>query len=189
MQSHIVTLMLGALPRFEKVCPRCGSAFYENSGCFRVNANGKRLDIWLVCRCEHCKSIWNLSVAERINQTALDPKDYQKYLKNDGSFVLKHVFDPAFLANNRAVLNLDSIELSLSGDCPQKNEACEVTVSCTYPLPLPTGRIIAQILDVSLSRARRMQISGTLIFPGDLRKTKVGQGFCFTLKKGWQDGD
>jgi hypothetical protein len=189
MQSHIIALTLGALPRFIKVCPRCGNAFYENSGCFRVNANGKRLDIWLICRCEHCKSIWNLCVAERIDRKALNPEHYQKYLENDSSLVLKHVFDPTFLANNRAVLNLDGLDLSFSGDCPQKNEACEVTITCAYPLPLPVGCILAQILSVSLSRVRRMQTSGTLIFSGDLRKTKVGHGFCFALREGWKIGD
>ena len=189
MQSQQITLSLGALPRFVKVCPRCGGVYYENSGCFRVNANGKRLDIWLISRCEHCKSIWNLGVYERIDRAALSPADYQGYLENSPSLALRHVFDPAFLSRNRAVLDLEGIDVSFSGGCSPVNEACKVTVSCAYPLPLPVGRIISQVLGVSLSRVKRMQEDGQLLFSGDLRKTKVSQGFCFTLQEGWQIGN
>lgn len=189
MQSHPITLSLGALPRFVKVCPRCGNQYYENSGCFRVNANGKRLDIWLISRCEHCKSIWNLGVYERIDRAALSPTDYQGYLENNTSLALCHVFDPAFLARNRAALDLDHMNVLLSGGCPSVSEACEVTITCDYPLPLPAGRIISQVLGVSLSRVKRMLEDGQLTFSGDLRKTKVGHGFCFTLQEGWQIGN
>ena len=187
MQSHHITLSLGALPRFVKVCPRCGNAYYENSGCFRVNANGKLLDIWLISRCEHCKSIWNLNLHERVDCAALSPADYQGYLENSSSLALRHVFDPAFLARNRAVLDLDHMDVLFSDGCPPVNEAaCAVTVSCAYPLPLPAGRIISQVLGVSLSRVKRMLEDGVLFFSGDLRKTKVGHGFHFTLREGWQ---
>ena len=189
MQSQQITLSLSALPRFVKVCPRCGGAYYESSGCFRVNANGKRLDIWLISRCEHCKSIWNLGVYERIDRAALPPSDYQGYLENNISLALRHVFDPTFLAKNRAVLDLDHMDVLLSGKCPPVNEAYAITVSCAYSLPLSAGRIISQVLGVSLSRVKRMLEDGLLTFSGDLRKTKVGYGFCFTLNEGWQSGD
>ena len=189
MQSQQITLSLGALPRFVKVCPRCGGAYYENSGCFRVNANGTRLDIWLISRCEHCKSIWNLGVYERIDCAALRPTDYQGYLENNTSLALRHVFDPAFLAKNRAVLDLDHLDVLLSGKCPSVNEACEVIISCAYPLPLSAGRIISQVLGISISHVKRMLEDGQLTFTGDLRKTNVGHGFCFTLQEGWQIGN
>ncbi len=49
-----------------KVYHRCGGCGkkqeFINSGKFRVNANGNRVDIWLIYRCKKCKHTWNLAV-------------------------------------------------------------------------------------------------------------------------------
>lgn len=185
MHSYTITLSPRTLPRFIKVCPRCGCQYYENSGCFRVNANGKRLDIWLVARCEHCKTIWNLGIYERIDRARLDPKDYQGYLENNPALVLRETFNPTFLSKNRAVLDLDGMDIRLFGDLPKAGEAAMVFLRCACPLPISAGRAIANVLGVSLSHLRRMQDAGELQFTGDLRKSKVGLGLCFSLVDGW----
>ncbi len=185
MQNINYIISLNSLPGFVKTCPRCKSEFFENSGCFRVNANGKKLDIWLICRCAHCKSIWNMSVYERINRIALDETEYFAYLSNDKNLVLRHVFDPAFLQKNHAVLDLEHIGLSINA-APPDDSGAVVSIQCEYPLPISAERMIASVLRVSLSRVRRMQESQLLTFAGNLRKTKTGRGFCFVLSDGWQ---
>lgn len=41
-------------------CSRCGTVkAYCSSGKFRVNANGKRIDVWLIYRCIDCDNSWN----------------------------------------------------------------------------------------------------------------------------------
>ena len=186
MYSCSCELKLASYPRFLKTCPRCKCTSYENSGCFRVNANGKRLDIWLICRCEHCKTIWNLPVYERVDRVALPADDLSGYFSNDPALILRHVLDPAFLQKNRAVLDLDNLDLSLQGDLPPEGAAAEVQIKSDYPLPVPVGKAIALVLGVSLSRVRRMQETGDLRFDGDPRKAKTGYGFAFTLADGWR---
>ncbi len=179
-------LRLNAFPRFVKTCPRCGNAYYENSGCFRINANGKLLDVRLVCRCENCKSIWNLSVCERKDRKQIAPQDYRGYLENSEDQVLRHVFDPVFLSKNRAALDLGHLDFEIRGESLRECEAARITLGSAFTLPLPAGHIIARMLGVSLSRVRRMHQSGMLAFAGDLRKTKVGFGFSFALSEGWR---
>lgn len=186
MQSCFCELTLASLPRLMKTCPRCKCAVYENSGCFRVNANGKRLDIWLICRCEHCKTIWNLSVYERVDRAALDDADLSGYFANDASLAFRHIFDPAFLQKNRAVLDLDHIDIICHGTIPPEGSAVQIHLTCAYPLPVPAGRAIALTLGVSLSRVKKMQQCGMLQFNGDLRKTKTDFGFSFILALNWQ---
>ena len=49
-------------------CRRCDRARpFRSSGRFRVNANGRRLDIWLVYRCTACEASWNRPVHERVD--------------------------------------------------------------------------------------------------------------------------
>lgn len=186
MHTQTISLQVSNLPRFVKPCPRCKHAYYENSGSFRVNANGKRLDIWLICRCEHCKTIWNLSICERVDRTALAAECLSGYFANDISLILRHVFDPMFLNRNRAVLDWEGIELHASGDIPPEGTAAQIFVTSTYLLALPAGRVIATLLDVSLSRLKRMHEQGALMFSGDLRRTKAGDAFSFSLADGWQ---
>lgn len=188
MQSYTCELVLASLPRFLKTCPRCKHESFENSGCFRVNANGKRLDIWLICRCAHCKTIWNLSICERVDRAALTAGDLCGYFANDTSLNLKHVFDPAFLQKNKATLDLEQLNLLPQGEIPPEGAATEVRITSEYPLPTPAGRAIALVLGVSLSRVRRMQETGELLLDGDPRKTKTGYGFTFTLASGWRRG-
>ncbi|MCE5189994.1 MAG: DUF1062 domain-containing protein [Eubacteriales bacterium] len=185
MQTLRWTLRVLSLPRFTKTCPHCGGQYYENSGRFRVNANGKRLDIWLVCRCEHCKSIWNLSVFERIDRAALCQADYMGYLENSESLVLRHVFDPAFCAKNRAVLDPGSLDYAVSGVLPRAGEAARVEAACAYALPIPAAGVIGRTLGLSLSGVRRLCESGLLTLPGDPRNIKANTGFSFTLQEGW----
>lgn len=186
MHTESITLQVSSLPRFLKTCPRCKHSYYENSGCFRVNANGKRLDIWLICRCEHCKTIWNLSVYERIDRIKLQAEQYAAYLRNDQAQILRHVFDPAFLQKNRAMLDCEGIALQHAGNIPPEGNAVQFYATSEYFLPLPVGRVIALLLNVSLSRLCRMQAEGTLLFNGDLRTTKAAKAFSFTLLDGWK---
>ncbi|TGQ24417.1 DUF1062 domain-containing protein, partial [Mesorhizobium sp. M4B.F.Ca.ET.214.01.1.1] len=46
-------------------CNRCGGVkAYRCSGKFRVNANGKRIDVWLIYRCADCDNSWNFGIFE-----------------------------------------------------------------------------------------------------------------------------
>ncbi len=183
------TIYVRTLPRFQKHCPRCGSAYFVNSGRFRVNANGKKLDIWLVSRCEHCKTIWNLSVFERIDRATLTNADYLGYLENNAALVLRHVFDPAFCAKNRAVLDLHTLDYAIIGALPCAGEAARVEAHCEYPLPLPVDQVISSVLGLSLSRVRRLYEARMLSMDADPRKIKSGTGFTFTLSKGWEHSE
>src|SRR5262249_52293265 len=47
-------------------CSRCsGARRFRSSGKIRVNANGKRVDAWLIYKCTGCDSTWNRPILER----------------------------------------------------------------------------------------------------------------------------
>ena len=63
-----------------KVYHRCGGCGkkqeFVNSGKFRVNANGNRVDVWLIYRCKNCKHSWNLAIYERMRPSKIKKDDY-----------------------------------------------------------------------------------------------------------------
>ena len=83
-----------------KVFHRCGGCGkkqeFVNSGKFRVNANGNRVDVWLIYRCKKCKHSWNLTIHERIRSSKLKKDDYELFLENDYEFAMKHGSDKVF---------------------------------------------------------------------------------------------
>lgn len=93
---------------FIKVYHRCGGCGkkqeFLNSGKFRVNANGNRVDVWLIYRCKKCKHSWNLTIYERRKPSKISSEEYELFMEND--FVLANQYgnDIEFLKRNNAEL-------------------------------------------------------------------------------------
>lgn len=82
-------------------CGGCGKKQpFVNSRRFRVNANGNRVDVWLIFRCAKCKHSWNLTIYERRSPGRIDPEEYGKFLDNDADLADRYGSDPAFLRCN-----------------------------------------------------------------------------------------
>ena len=74
---------------------------FVNTGKFRVNANGSRVDVWLIYQCEKCKHSLNLTVYERTKPDRISSEEYQLFLDNDEALAIKYGSDKAFLKRNR----------------------------------------------------------------------------------------
>ena len=75
-------------------CSGCGGkSLYKNTNNFRVNANGNKIDIWLIYQCEECKHTFNLTVYERVKPSEIEIDLYDKFLKNDLSLSKKYGLD------------------------------------------------------------------------------------------------
>ncbi|HRX58899.1 MAG TPA: DUF1062 domain-containing protein [Eubacteriales bacterium] len=167
-----------------KKCTRCGGELFENSGAFRVNANGKRLDVWLICRCTNCKTTWNLAVYERINRSALGETTYAALLENDAALAMQISLNRTFLMRNRAVIDVESLVWHVLGETMPHGGEAQITVTAQADLPVPAVKIIAQKLGLSSSRVKALIASGTLLFDGNPKKKETGRGFVLTLLNG-----
>ena len=73
-----------------------------NSGKFRVNANGKSVDVWLIYRCKKCKHSWNLTLFERTKPGKIPAELFGAFLENDHDTALAYGRDIDFLKSNNA---------------------------------------------------------------------------------------
>lgn len=89
-----------------KVYNRCGGCGkkqeFLNSGKFRVNANGNKVDIWLIYRCKKCKHSWNLTIYERTKPAKISRELYDMFLSNDADTAYTYGNNIEFLKRNRA---------------------------------------------------------------------------------------
>jgi hypothetical protein len=84
-------------------CGKCGcKKNYINTKRFRVNANGNRVDIWLIYQCEKCKHTYNLPIYERIRPSAIEKDEYERFLANDEELAEIYGKDKSIFAKNKA---------------------------------------------------------------------------------------
>ncbi len=84
-------------------CGGCGKKTeFVNSGRFRVNANGNRVDVWLIYRCRKCKHSWNLTIYERTKPSSIPSEKYELFLENDPDLAETYGNDKEFLKKNNA---------------------------------------------------------------------------------------
>ena len=91
------------VPPVIRRCKKCGvNTEFEMSGLFRVNANKKNLDVWLIYKCIVCDSTWNLSIYTRISPQSVSPELLDGFHSNDPDMAIQYGADIALLKRNGA---------------------------------------------------------------------------------------
>lgn len=86
-------------------CGGCGKKQeFINSYRFRVNANGKSVDVWLIYRCKKCKHSKNLTIHESIRPGKIPEELFESFMNNDMETAMKYGSDIDFLKRNNAEL-------------------------------------------------------------------------------------
>jgi hypothetical protein len=168
------------LPLLSSRCPDCRSeSATTGEGRFRVNANGKLLDVWLLVCCVSCGRTSKLSVYERVPVRSFDPAELDGYHANDPELVASTLLDPLFAWRNRFSLDwtgawrLDTPSAWLDEPWPVR-----VEVVFDDPVPVRPERLIAQGLGFS-----RTEVLRRIKCDIPLRRT-TRAGFTFTVMAG-----
>ncbi len=78
------TVLNGEPPAIRRPCSRCGTATsFSSTGKFRLNANGRRLDAWLIYRCRSCDKRWNRPIFERRSVDSIPEEELAAFQSND----------------------------------------------------------------------------------------------------------
>lgn len=104
MRKIIWEIQCHSLPLVVKHCKKCGKE--ENFCCtkkFRVNAQKKSLDIWLIYSCTACNTTWNARVYAHVSPQALSQKQLNGFMENNYALVKRYAMDADFLYNSGTV--------------------------------------------------------------------------------------
>ncbi|BAV48661.1 hypothetical protein MLTONO_3758 [Mesorhizobium loti] len=142
-------------------CNRCGGVkAYRCSGKFRVNANGKRIDVWLIYRCVTCDNSWNFGIFERSNRRDIEPALLQALESNDPGLARRHSFDIVTLRNQvgRVEEFPDvAVHKRLLDGARQSAAALELRLGLEMPTSLRLDRLLANELGISRSRLQALE--------------------------------
>lgn len=155
------TIAPAIAPRPLISCNRCGGVRpYECSEKFRVNANGKRIDVWLIYRCTVCENSWNFGIFERRNRRDIEPALLTALENNDLGLARRHAFDIAALRNRvgRVEEFPDVVVQKQTTDSRRQNAtALELRLAVEMPTPLRLDRLLAEELGISRSRLQALE--------------------------------
>jgi hypothetical protein len=171
------------LPLIRRRCLSCTSEQYRAHGKFRVNANHKLLDVWLLALCVGCGETVKLTVLERVNVRAIEPTTLNRFHDNDLELAAELLQNPGLLRRNGVTLDWDGAWTLRKStvDLPEA-KAIDITVRFIQQIPIRLTRLLAAGLDVSRSEVQRLIDDGNLSSARRLTG-KSSSDFTFTLRR------
>lgn len=133
-------------PRLRRRCPRCdGERRFASSDRFRVNANQRRLDVWLIYRCVDCDVSWNCEVMARATPEQIGAARLDQFMLNDAAAAWDCAFDAPLIA--RAGCRIDPC-VSYRVEREQIGDTVRIV------MPRPCGVRLDRLLAEQLGRSR-----------------------------------
>jgi hypothetical protein len=143
-------------PRVVRSCEGCGRP--RSFGCsekFRVNANQKKLDAWLIYKCSSCDRTWKCTIFSRVDIRHVDRCLLQRLQANHQPTAWVYAFDYALLRRNGVEVE-PTLAYTIVGEDLKSHsygQGC-VTVLLTTERPLLVRIDTLLARKVGLSRAQ-----------------------------------
>ncbi|MGW5200028.1 DUF1062 domain-containing protein [Streptomyces spiralis] len=171
------------LPTVLRRCHTCSSERFRANGKFRVNANHKLLDAWLLVLCTVCGDTAKLTVLERTNVRSVRPELLDRMHDNDPGLAAELVQDPVLRRRNRIALDWEGAwRLDTGGSDHLDREVIDVSVRFAARIPVRPVRLIAEGCGLARAEAERLITEGRPVSAVRL-SGKLSDDFAFTLKR------
>ncbi|WP_038367674.1 DUF1062 domain-containing protein [Bosea sp. UNC402CLCol] len=152
-------------PRPWIACSGCGGLkAFQSSGKIRLNANGRKLDAWLIYKCVDCEKTWNRPLFERRNLRDIDPSVLEALQSNDPEWIRVEAFNlDALRRKSQRIDEFSEYDILKDVVC---EAPCwtELQIALTVPLQVGTrlDRLLASELAVSRTRLQELHDLGRL---------------------------
>lgn len=171
------------LPLVIRRCHACASERFRANGKFRVNANHKLLDAWLLALCTACGETTKLTVFERTRVRSVRPELLDRMHDNDPRLAAELLQDPVVRRRNRIALDwAGAWRLDTGGSDHLDREVIDIAVRFGAQIPVRPARLIAEGCGLSRAEVERLITEGKLVSAVRL-SGKLSGDFTFTLKR------
>lgn len=153
-------------------CSLCGcKSLYINSNNFRVNANGNKIDIWLIYQCKKCKHTYNLTIYERKKVDSIPPNDFNRFMENDQELAKTYGTDKSIFVKNKAEINWSDINFEIINTETMNYSSDEhieflpgdfIQISNPWGIKVRTDKILATILNIPRNIVKKHEACGKI---------------------------
>lgn len=177
------TITPSSTPLYIRRCNKCKKQMpYYCSERFRINAQKRTVDVWLIYKCIKCDNTCNIDIYSRVNPHSIDSEEYTNFQCNDVETAWKYAFDSEIIKANKLVTDSSQIEYIMGGDimslaeiAQQVEELIEFEIKFNYNIDLGLAFVIRKNLNISASQMEEMLSAGviTIYPPGPVHKAKI----------------
>lgn len=173
-------------------CSGCGGLkAFQSSGKIRLNANGRKLDAWLIYKCLTCEKTWNRPLFERQNVRDISPSVLEALQSNDPHWIRAETFNLEAL--RRKAQRVDEfpefdIDKTIMGEPPDWAKGdwtrAEIELAVPFMTSIRLDRLMASELGLSRSRLQTLHDGGALRTNSersDILRRRVKNGTQITI--------
>jgi hypothetical protein len=177
-------------PRPWIACGGCGTLKpFQSSGKVRLNANGRKLDAWLIYKCIDCARSWNRPLFERRTLKEIDPATLEAAHFSSLAWVRVQEFDIDGLRRHAqridefAEVEIERLEL---GEAALPDHIV-IELDVALPSNLRLDRLLAGELSLSRSKLQALFEAGQLVIEPDRKdvlRRRVRSGMRVRVMRG-----
>ena len=176
-------------PLLIKKCSHCDSDRFYCSDKFRMNAQKKNIDVWLIYRCVKCDNTCNLTLLSRSKPDLIDKTLFHSFSMNDKDTAWKYAFSTEMERKNNLRLDYGSVEYevipntSLEDLLNLSNEVIKIHIKCEFDLKLSS--LIRRCFSLSANQVKRMFEDGIITITSNKppQKHKVKDGDMILIQR------
>ena len=178
-------------PLLIKKCSHCDSDRFYCSDKFRMNAQKKNIDVWLIYRCVKCDNTCNLTLLSRSKPDLIDKTLFHNFSMNDKDTAWKYAFSTEMERKNNLRLDYSSVEYevipntSLEDLLNLSNEVIKIHIKCEFEFDLKLSSLIRRRFSLSANQVKRMFEDGIITISGNKppQKHKVKNGDMILIQR------
>lgn len=176
MKNVVWNIEYASPPAVIQYCKKCGHRTeYISSGQFRVNAQRKYLDIWLIYKCSHCDTTWNATIYSRIHPQSISRELLEGFHSNDEMLSTAYAMNASLLQRNGVKVQPPAYHLQSEGF--GVDEEVTLTIRSEYQFPIKVSAILRDKLGLSQNELNKLIDSGRIcsVPAQDLRKLRLNK--------------
>ena len=178
-------------PLLIKKCSHCDSDRFYCSDKFRMNAQKKNIDVWLIYRCVKCDNTCNLTLLSRSKPDLIDKTLFHSFSMNDKDTAWKYAFSTEMERKNNLRLDYGSVEYevipntSLEDLLNLSNEVIKIHIKCEFEFDLKLSSLIRRCFSLSANQVKRMFEDGIITITSNKppQKHKVKDGDMILIQR------
>lgn len=178
-------------PLLIKKCSHCDSDRFYCSDKFRMNAQKKNIDVWLIYRCVKCDNTCNLTLLSRSKPDLIDKTLFHSFSMNDKNTAWKYAFSTEMERKNNLRLDYGSVEYeiipntSLEDLLNLSNEVIKIHIKCELEFDLKLSSLIRRRFSLSANQVKRMFEDGIITISSNKppQKHKVKDGDMILIQR------
>lgn len=148
-------------PKIIRKCTRCNENRFCSSDKFRVNANKKIIDAWLIYKCIRCDFTLKLVIITRTAVSKIDRTLLERLHGNDQVLATQYAFETSLLKEMQLDWEIDFVvegqSLRVDSELDLNNDKMYIMIKSEYYLKIPIFSILRKKLECSRNKLQKLE--------------------------------